>query len=292
LIPNYPNFFIIGAAKSGTTRLHYLLGLHPEVFTSKPKELFFFNKPAPDQNEFEDYIKIFQDIGTAKAIGESSTSYTNCWLNPGTARRIFEFNREARLIYIVRHPLRRIESSWIQSRSTAIPIPADFCEAVRLESTNILSRTLYWTQLSEYRRYFPDDQILLLFFEEFIQDEASTLRRCFEFLKVNPHAVVDCASKERQNSFVGKKQAHPILDWLDSQRSVPLRLLRARLSGRQKLRLRSKLLVRPILSRPKWDEGTWQWAVERLRPDIERFLNHAGKPIDFWSWELEPDAKI
>src|SRR5436190_811051 len=37
-----PSFFVVGAAKSGTTSLHVYLDQHPDIFMSKPKEPFFF----------------------------------------------------------------------------------------------------------------------------------------------------------------------------------------------------------------------------------------------------------
>lgn len=39
-----PTFFVIGAAKAGTTSLCELLGAHPEVFFSDPKEPQFFTE--------------------------------------------------------------------------------------------------------------------------------------------------------------------------------------------------------------------------------------------------------
>src|SRR4051794_26778279 len=40
-----PNLLVMGAAKCGTTSLHYYLGLHPDIHMSTPKELNFFQDP-------------------------------------------------------------------------------------------------------------------------------------------------------------------------------------------------------------------------------------------------------
>ena len=37
-----PNFFIVGAAKAGTTFLYYYLKQHPEIYMSPVKEPHFF----------------------------------------------------------------------------------------------------------------------------------------------------------------------------------------------------------------------------------------------------------
>jgi len=39
---NWPNLFIVGAMKSGTTTLHNVLSRHPQVFMSEKKEPHFF----------------------------------------------------------------------------------------------------------------------------------------------------------------------------------------------------------------------------------------------------------
>ncbi len=279
-----PNFFIIGAAKSGTTRLHHLLGHHPEVFTSSEKEPFFFSDATPSPEKIEHYIELFRTTDGARAIGESSTIYSRCKRWPGTAQRIFEFNPEARIIYMVRHPLRRIESCWMQARSDYNPTPANFCESVRSEVIDSVDATLYWKQLSEYRRYFPDRQILLLFFEEFIRDEPATLHRCFEFLDVDPSVVVDCSRQELQNSFVGKQEAKPFLNSLRQMSMYPH--LQSLIPKSLRARIRHKLL-RTMTSRPTWDEATLQWTREQLRDDIRQFLAHAGKLANFWDWDSQ-----
>ena len=40
----YPNLFVIGAAKSGTSALHYYFSLHPEVHMSREKEPHYFSR--------------------------------------------------------------------------------------------------------------------------------------------------------------------------------------------------------------------------------------------------------
>jgi hypothetical protein len=38
----FPNFFIVGAARSGTTSLDQYLSQHPEIFMTPRKETHFF----------------------------------------------------------------------------------------------------------------------------------------------------------------------------------------------------------------------------------------------------------
>ena len=52
-----PNFFIPGAAKSGTTTLHKLLNLHPDISMSKIKEPVFWNNAKFNDYKEEDWLK-------------------------------------------------------------------------------------------------------------------------------------------------------------------------------------------------------------------------------------------
>jgi hypothetical protein len=49
-----PNFFILGAQKSGTTYLAKVLAEHPDVFFSDPKEPMLFSRSQVDRTHFED----------------------------------------------------------------------------------------------------------------------------------------------------------------------------------------------------------------------------------------------
>ncbi len=287
-LANRPNFFLIGAAKAGSSRLHFLLGQHPEVFTSSVKEPGYFDRVPPKPGREAQYIELFRDVGGAKAIGESSVCYSRNLRFPGTARRIFEFNPQARILYLVRHPLRRMESGWVQQRTTLSDISGDFCQAVKTESTHIVSVSNYWKQLASYREFFPDEQIKLIFFEEFIRDEAAMLRECFEFLQVDANIAVDCSIQENLNVSIGKAVPSPRLDKLRD--NALFRAARTLFPVALKNRLRP-ILMEPLRAKPQWDEATWRWAIEQIEADTQQFLAHAGRPADTWDWQLKPEQK-
>ena len=96
-----PDFFILGAAKAGTTSLFELLKLHPDVFMSSPKEPFFF------EYEYEKGLGFysrtyFRGWNGQKRIGEARVSHLLLPFVPG---RIRASRPEARLIAILRDPV-------------------------------------------------------------------------------------------------------------------------------------------------------------------------------------------
>ncbi|MEX2430634.1 MAG: sulfotransferase, partial [Dehalococcoidia bacterium] len=122
-----PNFLVLGAMKSATTTLCELLATHPQAFVCEPKEPEFFCKDEVYSRGWPWYQSLFRSALHKKAVGEGSTSYTKKLLFPRTASRIAAHVPDARLIYIVRHPIERIESHWMHSlRAGSLPPTADF----------------------------------------------------------------------------------------------------------------------------------------------------------------------
>ena len=117
-----PTFLIIGAAKCGTTSLFQLLRTHPEIGMSAVKEPNFFSRDPEFQRGWEWYESLFAGHEAKVAVGEASHTYTKIGIYPHAVTRIVERLPEAKLLYIVRHPLVRMESGWaprIQSCHTA-----------------------------------------------------------------------------------------------------------------------------------------------------------------------------
>ena len=111
-MPTLPNLLVIGAGKCGTTSLHYYLGLHPQISMSYVKELNFFVK----EHKWRRGVKWYQSnfSGSARIYGETSPAYTNYPVFSGVPERIYSTLPLAKLIYLVRDPLKRIFSHYIQ----------------------------------------------------------------------------------------------------------------------------------------------------------------------------------
>src|SRR5579872_1954454 len=78
-----PNFFLVGAMKSGTTSLYRYLNAHPQVYMSPIKEPNYFcsdfipqpSDPAGKIVSWDDYVRLFRAAGNETAIGEASVVY-------------------------------------------------------------------------------------------------------------------------------------------------------------------------------------------------------------------------
>lgn len=278
-----PNYLVIGAQKSATSSVCDLLSRHPDVFMTDPKEPYFFSNAEVWSKGFPWYESLFEGAEGRTAIGEGSTTYSQEHLFPEAAPRIAKHLPGARLIYIVRHPLERIQSLWMHYSAKGGRESNPLGVAVR-ERPEYIDNTLYRKQIDLHRAHFPDDRILVLFFEDFRRDPEGVMRRVFGFLGVDPEVELEDADKPRHVSAEGR---------VDTAMLRPLR----RLPGFGLLRdiaptgLRERVrgvLKKPIQGRPEWDDESRRWVLEQLADDNREFLRRYGKPDDFWG--IDRDA--
>ncbi|OAG27004.1 sulfotransferase family protein [Thermodesulfatator autotrophicus] len=179
-----PNFIIIGAMKSGTTSLAKYLSEHPDVFVSDPKEPGFFCEKINWNKGIEWYEELFKNAKGYKAVGEASTHYTKFPEHPRVAEKIKNIIPEVKLIYIMRDPVdRAISHYWhmVHYHNETRPIN----KAIKLDSLYVwFSRYKY--QMEPYLELFRKEQILFLLYDDLVKRPEETVKKCFEFLGVDP----------------------------------------------------------------------------------------------------------
>ncbi len=107
----YPNFFIIGAPKCGTTSLASWLSKHPEIFMCRPKEPYFFCSDIRSlraAETMEDYLNLFAGSQAKHcAVGEASTTYLRSHF---AVSHILKEIPQARFIVCLRNPVDMVAS--------------------------------------------------------------------------------------------------------------------------------------------------------------------------------------
>ena len=100
----WPNLFIVGAAKGGTTSLWRCLAEHPEIFMSRLKEPHFFSRHQPPiyptVHDEAAYLRLFAGART-RLRGEASPSYL--W-SEAAAARIERVSPDARILVALAEP--------------------------------------------------------------------------------------------------------------------------------------------------------------------------------------------
>ena len=173
-----PNFFIIGAAKAGTTTLYDLIIQHPDIFLSSIKEPQFFCSEKLFSMGFEHYIDThFKNSEGFSARGEATPHYL---FYEKAARRISEIipKSNQRFIVLLRDPVKRAYSHYWNMVAEGLE-SYNFEDAIAEEeyrSNNsefddncslryrYVSGSRYAGQIKKYFKYFKSDQFLFLIF--------------------------------------------------------------------------------------------------------------------------------
>lgn len=281
-----PHFLVIGAAKCATTTIRSLLGRHPDIFMV-PRESHFFTDDSVFARGFDWYESLFAAAKSGAICGEGCNAYTMKEALPHTFGRLTAYAPKLKLLYAVREPFERIESFWMELRSQHPDYAHyDFNKAVEVNRDWLTDPSNYLSQLEPYRRFYGDDSIHVVFYEDFRDNPEAVMRGCFRFLGVNPDVNVE-ASTHWLNESEGKSLASPILSHL---RSIPLyRRAIDRLPFTPRDAIARKLFYRKIRNRPTWNPEARARVAEILRDDLQKFLVQYGKPADFWDLDGVPD---
>lgn len=274
-----PDFMFIGASKCATTSISMLLSQHPDIFMVS-KETNFFSKDKVYAKGLAWYESFYNHSDDKQVRGERNNRYTMKEVFPNTISRIIDYAPDLKLIYCVRNPIHRIESYWLQLRSHGgEKVHYDFNTAVRVNRDWLVDPSNYWRQINMFRSYYSDEQILIIFYEDFQSDPEAILKRCFKFLDVDPNFPLQNLNL-RLNPSNNKQIPTNSLSRL---RSYPLLRTSAKLIPEQVLNfLKQKLFFKKVAGRPEWNPTTYAWTVDILREDTLKFLSHYGKPQDFW----------
>jgi hypothetical protein len=273
-----PNFFIIGAAKAGTTTLWHLLRQHPDIYMPELKEPWFLSHD--DRYEklgWSWYESLFEPGANRAAVGEASSCYCVTRTYPNALRRLGRYFPDARLIYCVREPYSRIESAWKQCLATNHPMPPGFSDAVRNYKL-LIDSTRYGESLQAFLGVFPRSRIHIVLFDELTRAPVTVYGRCLEFLGVDPSFLPGDLA-ESKNRSADKRIDTPAYRALKS--SWPGRIGRRILPAAVRKLFSGKL--RQPVAEATWTPELREWVRQALEEDTHRFLRLAGLGRDVWT---------
>ncbi len=189
-----PDFFIPGAAKSGTTSLHDLFDKHPEISMSKIKEPGYWKN-----KKFNDFSKIdisnYKSLFTNKYVlnGESSTAYM---FHDSFIKNIKKnYKTFPKFIFILRNPIDRYQShfNWIKGLGLEKKnIDNSISEGCVFNFKEYEDYPKFYFEFGFYQMWimrfvlnFGKQNIKLITLEDLINNKISILNSCYEFLGVN-----------------------------------------------------------------------------------------------------------
>ncbi len=234
-----PDFFIIGAPKSGTTSMYEYLKGHPQVYMSPSKEPKYFSPDVlggrPRRLHYPEdeagYLALFDGAGEAKRVGEASTTYL---YSPKAATLIHDFQPAAWIVAMLRDPVEMVYAMHNERVSNGREEILDFEEALEADEdrhagrrlppgSNELGatyrhRALFGAHLKRWFETFGRERIHVIIFEDMVVDPAAAFRRLLQFLDVDddyvpPSFTVYNASHRRRRGPLRRLLRSPLATW-------------------------------------------------------------------------------
>jgi hypothetical protein len=275
-----PTFFVIGAAKSGTTSLHRYLDVHPEIAMTDPKEPHLMVGPGWRERA-RGYAALF--AAGARIRGDCSPGYSHLAVNPDAPGNIAELVPEARLIYLVRDPVERTIAHYAEHVTRGVEErPIELAVRPEDRTSFYLSASLYATVAESYLRRFDADRMLVIDLSDLRDRRRRALERAF--------AHVGAAPLFWDDSFAARHNVRGGDNVLLPRAARALQGTRLNRASRRLLpaALRSPLVARArrALGREVRPEASGELRArlaEALAPEAERLRRLTGQRFESWS---------
>jgi hypothetical protein len=287
-----PTFFVIGASKCGTSSLHDYLSIHPEIAMSRLKEPAYFVPERIYRNQVidrQDYLALFET--GAQQRGESSVSYSWWPIRKGVPRAIAAQVPEAKFVYLVRDPIERARSHYVEAQTSRMPYSRRHFRGSRsaralvdLDPTwNPLTAVgMYMTQIKRYLEFFPKNSILVVESERLRSEKDLVLDEICAFVGVgsmprDPRLALEAntAESKRQESelYVRLTESTQLRRVMDlAPRGIRKRVISGIRRGV------SQPIRKPLLA-----ESTRAMFEDLFRPEVEQLREFTGESFAGWS---------
>jgi hypothetical protein len=317
-----PDFFIVGHHKSGTTALYEMLRRHPQIYMSEIKEPRYFASdmrsrfPTPRSHAlpetFEEYLSLFSAATAQQRVGEASPSYL--WSHTAAAR-IAEVQPGARIIALLREPASFLRSLHLQFLRSHVETQKDLAKALSLEQARREGRHVprrshrpqllqysehvrYAEQLRRYHALFAPEQVLVLIYDDFRDDNAATVRRVLRFLDVDEQHPIEEIHVKQTTRTMRSQQLDDALHSVTLGRSPVARAARATVKALAPRELRrgtfTALRRKGVFgAAPPADERLMLELRRRFKPEVVALSEYLDRDlVKLWGYDrLEPVAK-
>ncbi len=289
--PNIPNFFVLGAAKCGTSSIYYYLKQHPEIYMPEVKEPHFFDSDIFWKEGVDVYLRCHsKGAGSFPARGEATPGYFRSWNR--VIPRIKEVYGKCtpKFILMFRDPVERAWSHFLHCVRNHTE-QETFDIALRLEQTRLAKDPdcwcgyfrdgLYAAQLEQWFNSFPQGCFHILLTEDIRNRPAETGGRVFEFIGVDPDVKIDFSAKK---NTVALPRWQWLMDFLGKPHPVK-RSFGGLLPHHLKRSVRTwarQANLKPVAQRPILDPAVAARLREAYREDILKLSLMINRDLSHW----------
>jgi hypothetical protein len=295
-----PNFFVVGAAKSGTSAMCDYLSRHPDIFIPDEKEINYFGSDMPLRSPRlteEEYLEWFFSSAESEArVGDGSVWYL---YTKTAAAEIEAWATDPRILIMLRNPVdamyslhsqllyngdeeiqnfeQALEAEEERRRGRQIPEKASFPQMLLYRDI-----TRYVDQVGRYLDAFAPEQVKVILFDDFVADTPGVYRSTLEFLGVDPSFSPDVEVVNPNKSVRNRG----IQDFLKRPPAWIRSIGRAVLPGmetRGRLRRRMMTWNTRYHGRSGLDPELRKRLLEECALDVRRLGERIGRDLSVWS---------
>lgn len=297
-----PNFFLVGAAKAGTTAVHVYLYQHPEVYMSflkEPKYLSIsankFPHNGPGDKKVDDgiiksrdeYLSLFKDAQNEKIIGESSADYL--YFHDTAIPLIKTICPQAKILIMLRDPADRAYSAY---RHMIMDEREDLSFEKALGSEDKRMREnyefiwfykdlgFYYEQVNHFIDSFGRENVMIRLYDDFISDSMAVMKDIYRFLDVDEGFTPDTAVKYNVGPTVRNESLEEFLVKYDNPVKKVLRPILLNTIGKRYTEALVNYFIRrnTLSMKPK----TRKRLTELYRDDILKLEGLIDRDLSSW----------
>lgn len=249
---------------------------------SVPKELnFFIDNPLAGNwtKGIEWYSRHFSMED--KVCGEASVLYSAYPSLPGVPEKMHERLPNARLIYVIRNPLNRIVSEWIDATASRMEIRnLEDCLSDLSVDNHYLSQGLYFFQLDRFLRFYDRKNVLVIQHSDLLRQRHDCLRRVFRFIDVEQDFYSPSFEKLVNRS---EDKVHLSGFGRELSKTAPMKWLGAHAPSARNLVEKTLLASRTAsVERPEIDSQTKVRLVDFFEEDRKKLSDFLGEELKEW----------
>ncbi|BDS14665.1 sulfotransferase [Aureispira anguillae] len=287
----FPDFIIVGAAKSGTSSLHRYLSTHPDIYMPKLKELNFMHTygqgPLPILERFPEmptnemaYAGHFYEAKDHQQKGEASPSYLIYYERTiATIKKFYKGKKEPKIIIILREPIDKIWSHFRFNRMHKLdPDCLSLEEALEVESKRLkdpsylpdvhyIHNTKYLEQVKAYLDNFEEVKVVL--FDDLNEHPVKLMTEIHAFLGVKD-LIPEDLGKKYNKSNTKAVPTNKMIAW-----AMEAGLTRVPFPFKEQLK--NKLLKKETM-----DESVRAKLVQIFKPEVEQLQELLGQDLSSW----------
>lgn len=300
----FPNFFIVGAPKCGTTALCNYISQHPSAFIPNRKELHFFGTDLGYHYRVSDintYLKFFSEAESYQVRGEGSVWYL---LSKQASSEIKQFNPNAKIIIMLRNPVDLLYSLHAQYLYNEYENVKDFSRILYIEEQRRHGINLpkkitsnyglvykeaahFRPQIERYLGNFDRKNVHIIIYEKFRNDTVNEMRKLERFLNLETHnkyelGVVNASKKWRNIHLHNFFEDPP--DVISKMAGTCLMANDPIKAGRWVFRKIDRSLNLNRKQRPELDPLLRKNIRDKFTDDIKYVEQLIGMKLDCW-WE-------